>query len=171
MAEKEATSTMTEEQLADLKVRCLTLPIHGMKLLLPNTVVAEVLEYREIDTAARLPKWVLGILSWRGRNVPVVSFERIVGSDISGIHSHETRFIVCNTLTGNNNIPFIALQIEGIPHLAQVDNTLLEYDSAITQPAPAAQAYLRLQGESVIVPKMDMIEKMIENLGFSTGSL
>jgi len=169
MAETEATSTLTEEQLAELKVRCLTLPLHGMKLLLPNTVIAEVSDYRETESTSRMPKWLLGILSWRGRNVPVVSFERLLGQE-SGMRSEETRFIICNTLSGSNKIPFIALQVEGIPHLLQVDNSMLERDGATVQSAPMIEAHLRLQGESVIVPKMDVIEKMVEHLGITTGS-
>jgi len=170
MAETEATTSLTEEQLAELKVRCLTLPLHGMKLLLPNTMIAEVSDYRETQSSARMPKWLLGILSWRGRNVPVVSFERLLGLE-PGMRSEETRFIVCNTLTGSNTVPFIALQIEGIPHLVQVDHTMLEADSSETTVAPVVEAYLRLQGESVIVPKMDVIEKMVENLGITTGTI
>lgn len=84
------------------------------------------------------------------------------------MRSEETRFIVCNTLSGNNRIPFIALQVEGIPHLLQVDNTMLEMDGEIEQTEPAVQAYLRLQGESVIVPNIDVMEKMLEHLGIAT---
>jgi len=167
MAEIAANISLTEEELAELKVRCFTLPLHGMTLLLPNTVVAEVSDYRETGSAGHMPEWMIGILSWRGRNVPVISFEKLLGQE-QAMRSEETRFIVCNTLNGNSRIPFIALQVEGIPHLLHVDSSMLEMDSDIEQVEPAVQAYLRLQGESVIVPNMDVMEKMLEHLGITT---
>jgi chemosensory pili system protein ChpC len=168
MAESTVTNTLTEEELAELKVRCLTLPVHGMTLMLPNTVIAEVAEYREPEKATNMPDWMLGMFSWRGKSVPIIAFEKLLGHEESML-SVETRFIVCNTLNGNSRIPFIALRVEGIPHLVAVDNSMLERDVAISQTEPAVLAYLRLQGESVIVPNIDVIEKMLAHLGITTG--
>ncbi len=168
MVNSATTKPLTEDELAELRVRCLTLPLHGMVMMLPNTVVAEVLDFRVIEKAANLPAWVLGMLSWRGRSVPVIAFEKLVGREM-GMHSEETRLIVCNTMSGSTNVPFIALQIEGIPHLLQVDNSMLSYDTDAGQTEPAILANLRLQGESVIVPNLNVMEKMLERLGITTG--
>ena len=164
-----ATSSLTEEELSELKVRCLSLPLHNMTLLLPNTVIAEVLDYREADSAAEhAPEWLLGILSWRGRNVPLLSFEKLVGKQQSA-RGEETRYVVCNTLNGNARIPFIAFQIEGIPHLRIITSDMVKMDSEQNQPERVVQAYLRLQGESVIVPNLDVLEKMLEHLGVTAN--
>ncbi len=163
-----ATSSLSEEELAELKVRCLSLPLHNMTLLLPNTVVAEVLDYKEAEGIGHMPQWLLGMLSWRGRSVPLISFERLLGQD-QAFRSEETRYVVCNTLTGNSRIPFLALQIEGIPHLSLVSSDMLEVDSEVFPSERAVQVHLRLQGESVIVPNMDVLEKMLEHLGLSAG--
>jgi len=168
MAENTAVASLTEQELAELKVRCLTLPLHGLSLILPNTVIAEVAEYRDPVKAANMPEWMLGMISWRGISVPVIAFERLLGQEQT-IHSEETRFIICNTLNGNSRIPFIAIKVEGIPHLVQVDNSMLDYDSDVQQTEPVVQAYLRLQGESVIVPNIDVMERMLEHLGITTG--
>lgn len=159
------TSSLTKEEIAELRVRCLSLPLHNMTLLLPNTVVAEVLDYREITAAEYTPEWLPGTLVWRGRNVPLVSFEKLLGKQ-QAPRSDETRYVVCNTLNGNARLPFIALQIEGIPHLKVVTNDdIANIDSEQQQPERVVQAYLRLQGESVIVPNLDVLEKMLEHLG------
>ncbi len=168
MVDSVITKPLTNEELAELKVRCLTLPLHGMVLLLPNTVVAEVLDYREPEATANLPPWVLGMLSWRGRAVPLVAFEKLVGRE-TGMRSEETRLVVCNTVSGNTHIPFIAMQVEGIPHLAQVDNGMLAHDVDAGPDEPAVLAHLRLQGESVIVPNIDVMERMLERLGLTSS--
>lgn len=163
-----ATSSFSEEELAELKVRCMSLPLHNMRLLIPNTVVAEVIEYKATEPAGQMPEWLLGIVSWRGRSVPLISFERLLGQD-NAFRSEETRYVVCNTLNGDAHIPFIALQIEGIPHLTLIGNDMLEMDTGELHSEHAVQAYLRLQGESVIVPNIDVLEKMLKHLGISAG--
>ena len=163
-----ATTTLTEEELAELKVRCLSLPLHNMTLLVPNTVVAEVIDYKPPEPAANMPEWLLGRVSWRGRSIPLLSFEKLLGQE-QAFRSEETRYVVCNTLNGNINIPFIALQIEGIPHLNVLDSEMLEMDSEELPPERIIQAYLRMKGESVIVPNLDVLEKMLEHLGISAG--
>ena len=163
-----ATSSLTDEELAELKVRCLSLPLHNMTLLLPNTVVAEVIDYKEPEIAPQMPEWLEGMVSWRGRNVPVISFEKLLGQE-QAFHSDETRYVVCNTLNGNPHVPFIILRIDGIPHLSLVSSDMLEMDSEEAHPERAVQAYLRVRGESVIVPNIDVLERMLEHLGISAG--
>lgn len=85
------------------------------------------------------------------------------------MRTEETRLVVCNTINGNARIPFIALQVEGIPHLIQVDNNMLAHDNDVEHNEPAVLAYLRLQGESVILPNIDVMEKMLEHLGITSG--
>jgi chemosensory pili system protein ChpC len=139
-----------------------------MALLVPNTVVAEVIDYREVEQTPNMPEWLPGMISWRGRRVPLISFEKLLGQELA-FHSEETRFVICNTLNGNANIPFIALQIEGLPHLSVVGSDMLETEDEAPHYERAIQAYLRLNGESVIVPNIDVLEKMLEHLGISAG--
>lgn len=162
-----AISSLTEEEISALRVRCLRLPLHNMALLLPNTVVAEVIDYKEIEPASGMPEWLLGMISWRGRTVPLISFEKLLGEE-PAFHSEETRFVICNTLNGNASIPFIALQIEGLPHLSVVSSDMLEMEDE-SRSERSIQAYLRLKEESVIVPNIDVLEKMLEHLGISAG--
>lgn len=158
---------VTEEELDELTVRCLVLPLYGMSLLVPNTIVAEVIDYKPAQSAGHMPEWMIGMLSWRGRNVPVISFERLLGQDTAS-HNEGRRYIVCNTLNGNPRVPFIALEVQGIPHLTMVNNAMLEQDSEEHR-EPAILANLRLSEESVIVPNIDVMEKMLEHLGIAAG--
>lgn len=160
-------STLSAEELDELTVRCLVLPLYGMSLLVPNTIIAEVIDYKPAEAAGHMPEWMVGMLSWRGRNVPVISFERLLGQDTGSYHEGH-RYIICNTLNGNSRMPFFALEIQGIPHLTMVKNSMLEYDSEGKR-EPAVLASLRLSEESVIVPNIDVMEKMLEHLGIAAG--
>ena len=162
MAEQE----LSEEELAELRVRCLTLNLHGLEMLLPNTLVAEVTETTEVSTAANTPDWLNGFVSWRGRNVPLVSFEQLLGVDTMG-HHDTGHMVVLNTLNNNPQIPFIAREIQGLPRLSVLQHGVLEYDENKKTAEPVILSSLRVEGESVIVPNIDVIERMLENLGIS----
>ncbi len=159
-------TTITDEELSELKVRSFTLPLNNLALLVPSAVVAEVLDFRESEPASHMPEWLLGILSWRGQNVPVFCFEKLLGQEKS-IVREGTRYVICNTLNGSNRIPFFCIQIEGMPQLRMVTNDMLTMDSESADVQPVVQAYLRLQGERVILPNFDKIEEMLESLGIS----
>lgn len=159
---------LTPQELDELSVRCLLLPLNTTSLLVPNTLVAEVIDDRPIEETPNMPAWMLGMLSWRGRDVPVISFEKLLGRE-TGSAAEERRLVVCNTLNGNAQLPFIVLEVLGIPHLTMVSNKMLEPDSGEEQHEPVVQARLRLNEESVIVPSIDVMEKMLEHLGFAVA--
>jgi chemosensory pili system protein ChpC len=62
-----------------LSIRSQIIPIGGGHLVLPNTAVAEVINYSEPAPIAEGPEWLLGLLSWRERDVPLLSFEVMCG--------------------------------------------------------------------------------------------
>lgn len=167
MAETADIQPLSEEQLAELALRCLILPLQGMTLMLPNTVVAEVTDMPTATPAAHSPDWLVGFISWRGRNIPLVSFERLLGQKASA-HYGQHRMVVCNTLTKNPRLPFVAMVMQGLPHLSLVKHSMLTYDAEAKEKEAVVLAHMRLEGETVIVPNIDVIEKMLENLGVAT---
>lgn len=155
-----------EEELAEITVRCLTLNLHGMNLVLPNTLVAEVTELPTVTAAANTPGWLSGFISWRGRNVPLISYERLLGQGET-TRSEETRMVVLNTLNANPRVPFIAMEIQSLPRLSLLKHGMLEYEETEKKTEPVILARMRVEDESVVVPNIDAIERMLVNLGFS----
>jgi chemosensory pili system protein ChpC len=157
------------DKVSDLIVRCLVLPLNNISLLVPNTLIAEVIEYKAAEASGQTPEWLTGILSWRGRKVPVISFERLIGRQ-TALMNEGRRYVICNTVNPNSHIPFIALEVQGIPHLVMVKNDMLEHDSKSHQAEPAVLAHLRLNEENVLVPNMEVLEKMLVHLGITANS-
>ena len=160
---------ITADKVADLVVRCLVLPLNNVSLVVPNTLIAEVIEYKPAEASKQSPEWLTGMLSWRGRRVPVISFEHLIGRQTALINEGR-RYVVCNTVNPNSHIPFIALEVQGIPHLVMVKNEMLEHDSKNHHTEPAVLAHLRLNEESVLVPNMEVLEKMLVHLGITANS-
>lgn len=158
-------TVLSEEELALLKVRCLALSLrNNITLLVPNTLVAEVIDTHPVEERTNLPDWVTGMLLWRGRNVPLVSFEQLLGMD-SGNNQAARRYVIFNTLNNNQQMPFIAMAVTGVPHLAVVTQAQLEYEAETSETESAVLTRLRYDDESVIVPDLDRLERMLLDSG------
>jgi chemosensory pili system protein ChpC len=157
---------LSEEELAEIAVRCLSVDLYGMNLLLPNTLVAEVTEITTVAAAGHAPEWLAGFVSWRGRSVPLVSFEQLLGQETLR-HHNGSRMVILNTLNADPRIPFIAMEIQGLPRLSLLKHGMLEYDEGEKNSEPVILSTLRVEGESMIVPNIDVIERMLEELGIS----
>ncbi len=158
----------TPDAAAGVAVRCLIVPLSGATLILPNTAVAEVAEYRAPQPIGAAPGWLLGMMQWRGRSIPLLTFEQFVGlpAGAAGVHA---RAIVCNTLSGNVTLPFVALLAQGIPRLTGVKAEVLEPTDQDGAEQEAVAARVRFAGEEALIPDLDAIERMLIRLGIKTG--
>mgnify|MGYP003694665251 FL=1 len=69
---------MSEEQ----ELYGLLVPLLDERLLVPRACVAEVTSFQPLQEMPGAPPWYLGIQSWNGRGIPVVSFEGACGRRI-----------------------------------------------------------------------------------------
>lgn len=148
------------------RLRCLSLTVHdSLELLVPNTLVAEVIDARETVPGDELPDWVLGMLSWRGRKLPLLAFERLLGEPPSAA-SQARRCVIINTLNGNPRLPYFALALTRIPHLSLIGEEDLTYEPDEEAVEPVL-AVLRYQTRRVLVPDVDVIERMLQEAGIA----
>ncbi|HEB55313.1 MAG TPA: chemotaxis protein CheW [Gammaproteobacteria bacterium] len=139
-------------------LHCLLIPLQEVRILLPNTAVAEVISYTTPESVENAPDWMLGNIRWRDEKVPLLSFERLSGI---GKQEHATRRIaVLNTLNGNPSVPYIALPIQSIPQLRLIQESSIvvtEKDELIDVVA----ASIDFLGESVLIPDLDALEQKL----------
>ena len=67
---------------AEQELYGLLVPLLDERLLVPRACVAEVTSFQPLQEMPGAPPWYLGIQSWNGRGVPVVSFEGACGKRI-----------------------------------------------------------------------------------------
>lgn len=140
-------------------VHSLVLPLQDGQLLLPNAAVAEIIEYRTPESAPDQPEWNLGTVTWRGLEIPLVSFEAFVGQDVSA-ESTRLRIAVLNTLNGNADLPFIGVVLKGIPRLltAGADSVAPEAGESSEQ---GVLARVQAGGEGALIPDIDALERSV----------
>src|SRR3546814_20987639 len=62
-------------------IRGVLIQVGGVRLLLPNATISEVLSYADPEPVENAQEWLLGRIRWRGWQLPLVSFSRIAWLD------------------------------------------------------------------------------------------
>src|SRR3546814_10083928 len=104
----------------------LLLPLADRHLILPNVAVAELIDYQSSAFDMDTPPWCLGWVSWRERQIPLLSFESACGQKT--VIGERARIVVLNALGGLPELRFIALLVQGIPRSYKLDTQLSYVD-------------------------------------------
>ena len=151
----------TEQQQQDA-VRSLMLPLSHDNLLVPGTVVAEVVAYQPPEPApAEAPEWLLGYLPWRGQRVPCIAVDSLDHNEVAEpTASARSRFVVLKGVGGSPYVPYLAVYVEGIPRLMNLDPDTLELRDSESNEAPTGmQCAVLAQGEPAMIPDLPAIEE------------
>lgn len=146
-----------------VSVPSLLMPLQGITLVLPNAAVAEIVDYRQPEPVKDMPTWMLGLIPWRGLRVPLIAYESVLGEDVPNPNGR-LRIAIMNTLNANADLPFFGLVLGGIPSLMHADDATVTRGNEAPNGGPAVLARVDVQGESAIIPDLDGLEKMLNEL-------
>jgi len=137
------------------------IPMLEDSLLLPNTVVAEIVPFMNVtldDGIVASNNWKIGNVVWRNISIPVISIERLQGkSDLGDVK--RSRIAISYTLNGNEEIPFVAFMVRGIPRLVPIDDDNSEFVSDAIQGADeGVKAWVTINDKKALIPDLDYIE-------------
>lgn len=137
------------------------IPMIENSLLLPNATVAEIVPFMNVDLAENAEAsddWQIGQIIWRNIKIPVVSLERIQGKKDLG-ELRRSRIAIVYTLNSNQEVPYIAIMVQGIPRLIPVDeNNSQMLDDDLPK---GVKAWADLDGRKALIPDLDLIENMV----------
>ncbi len=105
-------------------VRCLLIPVGGGQILLPSAVIAEVSPYNKPKPVSEnQPKWLLGIIDWRGQRVPLLSIEKALSLPVAT--SKKNRTVILYGLDFTQTMPFYAFKSADVPRTLAVTEEIL----------------------------------------------
>ncbi|MEM7406740.1 MAG: chemotaxis protein CheW [Pseudomonadota bacterium] len=110
-------------------VRCMFLPLSDRGLLVPSTGVAEIVGMsppRPIDAA---PPWLLGYMSWRGVDIPLLSVESALGDEAPPV-GVRNRVAVMYALRDDLQPGFYGVVIQRLPTVVLASERNLETGDA-----------------------------------------
>lgn len=137
------------------------------QLLLPNSVITEVLSFSDPDAVEGAPEWLLGLIRWRGWQVPLLDFARLAGVQARAAQAQgggRRRVIVIKALGGNPRMPYMALLADGFPRLVTVKAETLDAPADALDTGACIRAIATLNDEEAIIPDLDQVEAKLTQL-------
>ncbi len=148
----------TEQTVAQITGLLLTLS--DRLLLLPNTAVAELVAYRNVQPAENSPNWLLGQIAWRDLSLSLLSFEA-AASDVPA-NLDNARVVIINAIGGRPKFRFFALLIKGIPRSVRIDHSL---QRLADEPLQALELdAVSIDGEVAKIPDLAGLEQKLADL-------
>jgi chemotaxis signal transduction protein len=138
-------------------VHALELPNPILPLLLPSACMAEVVPYTRLAHVPYAPPWMLGVLGWRLRPVPVVSYEVLAGGEFY-TPGPRARIVVLYALPGREPWEFVGLYASSEPQSRVID---AEAASVTVQDSyPAIATALRIGDRMLGVPDFTVLARI-----------
>jgi chemosensory pili system protein ChpC len=144
----------------DGEIRCMLVPLHDGRLLLPNAAVAEVIGYRDPEPLEHDAAWLQGKVSWHQREIPVIDFELMLGRPDLGAGIRQ-RIAVCYALRPDPAWPMLGLVAQGIPRLLRVSRAAIESAGAEKPGESPVQMTLSIAGEKLLVPDLEYLQAQL----------
>jgi chemosensory pili system protein ChpC len=142
------------------EIRGVLIPLAGKQLLMPNALVAEVVNYQAPQPIEDAPSWLKGNMGWRGEILPVVSMETLMQIPESAL-GHRARIVVCNTTSGNARLPYLGVIAQSIPRLVRITQDNLEPVDEDSLQVTGTVAGVRIAGEEASIPDLDTLEQAL----------
>ena len=139
----------------------LLVPLSGERLIVPRACVAEVMGYQPPAQMTNAPPWYAGLVTWSGRNVPVVSFEGTMGQPLPSVSSR-TRIVIFHATAGLLPGGCFGMLTQGFPQLVRVnaDVILADVSRSFAERAPVI-CQVRMVNETPLIPDLQRLEQMI----------
>ena len=140
------------------EIRCLSLPLQDHEMLVPGSVVAEVIPYLSHSPVNLDAPWMMGRFPWRGVALPLISVE--VAANLSSHPTVGRRVAVFNTVGGNPALPFYAIFIQSVPRLVNVNRQGLKEihgDSG----SPLLRNLVEYAQTRAVIPELDKLESLV----------
>jgi chemosensory pili system protein ChpC len=148
-------------------IRAVLIPIEtDRKLLLPNAMVAEVMAMRSIDDSDADESWILGTVSWRGWDIPLIDFGLLTGyqNDDPADLASTDNIAVLKCINHPENMPYFAVLSRGIPKLQLVSRGDIQLHEEQEFIHHAIASLVSIEDEMADIPNMNYIETQLISL-------
>ncbi len=142
----------------------LLIPLAEDRLIVPRACVAEVVRFIEPENSPGSEDWYLGTVNWNGRQLPVVAFEGMIGSDIP-VMTGRTRIVVFYASAGKLRGGFFGILTQGFPQLVRVNREVLKLDTSVELPEQAPVfCRVKMINEFPLIPNLESVEERLAEI-------
>jgi chemosensory pili system protein ChpC len=143
------------------EIRTIMAPLTNGHVVIPNSAVAEVLNYISPEPFKQSPPWLLGEIAWHGWQVPVISYEKLIKDNAAPSVTSKARILVIKTLGESTQVNYIGLVIQGLPRLKKVSaSTLIE--NQIDELPDTAFSKVTIDDLQAVIPELGDLTRTVE---------
>lgn len=144
-------------------IKCVILTLRKENVIVPNALVAEIISVKDIKESRDTPTWFLGHMSWRGAEVPLLSFEA-AGGDSSAKVNLNTQAVVLYAVGKEGDeieSPYLGLVMSGVPHVSRFTREQIVTDADEMEEHPMVAQKVRINGARVSILDVDAMVEMV----------
>ena len=139
----------------------LLIPLAEDRLIVPRACVAEVVRFTAPEKEAGAHDWMMGIVTWNGRELPVVSFEGALGKEKPAA-TGRTRIVVFYASSGVLKSGFFGVLTQGFPQLVRLNEDVLQLHTTEGWPQEApVLCRVKMINEFPLIPDLEKLEAML----------
>ena len=151
--------------MASEEIRCIVAPLTFGRVLVPNIVVAELMDFTMPEPLRRAPNWILGELVWNGWQVPVISFEHLISDSAANTVTAKARILIIKTLGESIQVNYIGLIIQGLPKLKKITaDNLLEKPS--DELPDGVFSEVSIDDLEAMMPELGSLTRLVEDAAY-----
>ncbi len=143
-------------------IKSAVLRLQHANLIVPLNLLAELVSVDQLETSEH--PGILGWLSWLNRPVPVVSLESLCMLG-EGVVQTASNCLILHTVSGCEELPFIALQVQGGLQTVDIgEDTLRDDYSGNAQRCPYVARQVRISQLICLIPDLPALEASVAEI-------
>jgi chemosensory pili system protein ChpC len=132
------------------------IPLQKSYLLLPNSVIAEVVPKTRLTPEHKTDQNWLSHIDWQQQSIPLVYLEKLLSPDNS---EQETsgKFCILKSLNQDNQMSHYAISCQGTPQLITLNQTALHVANN-GHHSPYLHSEIIISNTTALIPNLDHLE-------------
>ena len=146
-------------------IHCMLARTRQDQLLLPTSVMAEVVDFLHPTPMDDSPPWLLGQIEWNQRQVPVFSFSSLINAEDLGEIPPKSKILIIKSLGDTARVPYLGILLTELPRLLNIkEHDLVE--TGDDKKSLGVYSWITLDDQSAIVPDLDRITHLVNHAAF-----
>jgi chemosensory pili system protein ChpC len=153
--------------MTDKEIRTILAPLTDGYVLLPNSAVGEILNFTSPEPFKQGPPWLLGEIAWRGWQVPVINYERLLKDGSGTKITSKSRILIVKTLGESTQVNYLGLVIQGLPRLKKV-NAITLVESPAGELPETVFSMVTIDDLKAVIPELGDLTRVVEMAAYDS---
>jgi chemosensory pili system protein ChpC len=147
------------------ELHCMAIPTQQETLLLPTSVIEEVVDFEQPTEMESVPPWLMGHFQWENRQVPVFSFTALINATEVGTVEPRSKIMILKSLTETGRVPYLGLLLSDLPHPVTIRSGDL-VETGDDKKSLGVFKRVSLDDREAIIPDLDRLTHLVTHAAF-----